>query len=162
MRSAELAENPDEEDMSSLRSHINIRRFVALALVLWLGGVVCLVVRPTSASAAMNIGQKVSHESGSCSMGAGYNRPHPKRSEDQRPHAETPSPSTDSMTCCPLAGQSAVAGSKTRVADTLNVAFTPGKSLFAPVSQASTGWLSSETRVPDRGGTYLRCCVFLI
>lgn len=162
MLSAELSEKLDEEDMSSLRPHLNIRRFVALALVLWLGGVVCLIVRPTRASAAMKDGPQESHESGSCEMSAGHARPHPQRSEDQKPCAETPTRSNDSMACCPLAGQQAVTVSKTRVADTLDIALTPDKSLLAPVIPASTGWLSSKTRVPDRGGTYLRCCVFLI
>jgi hypothetical protein len=148
--------------MSSLRSHLNIRRLAALALVLWLGGVVCLVVRPTSASAAMTAGPQVSHESGSCSMNAGHVRSHPQRSEDQRPYAGTPSRSNDSMSCCPLAGQSAATVSKARAADTLDMALTPDKAVLAPMSPASAGWTSGKTHVPDRGGTYLHCCVFLI
>lgn len=148
--------------MRRLRSYFNVRRLAALALVLWLGGVVCLVVRPPGASAAIGGGPQESHESGSCSMNAGHVRLHPQRNEDQRPRADTPTQSNDSMSCCPLAGQRAVAAGKTRVADTLDVAHTPNKTLLAPMSPALTGWLLGKTHVPDRGGTYLRCCVFLI
>lgn len=148
--------------MSSLRSYFNVRRLAALALVLWLGGVACLVGCEMSASAATSAGSQVSQESESCSMGAGHACCHAQRNDGQKPRAGTPFQLNDSMTCCPLAGQSAVAVSKTRVADTLDIALTPDKALLAPVIPASTEWASGKMHVPDRGGTYLRCCVFLI
>jgi hypothetical protein len=157
-----MTENRDEADMSILCSHLDIRRVAALALVLWLGGVACLVGCEMSASAATSAGAQVSQESESCSMSAGHACCHAQRNDGQKPRAGTSSQLNDSMTCCPLAGQPAAAVSKTRVADTLAIALTPDKALPAPASPASTGWLSGKTHVPDRGGTYLRCCVFLI
>ncbi len=148
--------------MKSLRSHFNVRRLAALALVFWLGGVACLVGCEMGASAATNPGAQVSQESESCSMDAGHACCHAQSSDDEKTRADTPTQSNDSMKCCPLAGQSAVAAGKSRVADTLDIALTPDKARLAPVIPASTGWLSKSTHVPDRGGTYLRCCVFLI
>jgi hypothetical protein len=129
------------------------RRSAALALVLWLGGVVCLVVRPADASVEINAGP--------CAMAAGHTR-HARKSGDQKPRAGTPPQFNDSMTCCPLAGQAAVEAGKPRAADTLDLALTPNNPLLAPESTPPTGRPSGKTRVPDRGGTYLRCCVFLI
>jgi hypothetical protein len=149
-------------DLSSLRSHSDIRRVVALALVFWLGGVACLVGCEMSASGATSAAAQVSQETESCSMGAGHACCHAEKRENHNPRAETPTQSNDSMACCPLAGQSAVAVNKKRVTDTLDLALTPDRALPAFIIPV-LGWSSSvKTRVPDRGGTYLRCCVFLI
>jgi hypothetical protein len=111
--------------LSSLRPHFDAHRVIAIALVLWLGVVACLVGCEMTAAGATSAGAQVSQESESCSMGAGNACCHAQRKDSHKPRADTPTQSNDSMTCCPLAGQSVVAASKSRIADTLGITLTP-------------------------------------
>jgi hypothetical protein len=65
------------------------------------------------------------------------------------------------MTCCPLAGQSADPARKLSLSDT-PVAAANSRSTFTPHNLTPAQASITHLRVPDRGSTHLRCCVFLI
>jgi hypothetical protein len=64
---------------------------------------------------------------------------------------------------CPLALSRAVAVTKTTDSKQVAVTFAPVvKSLFVASSPERQTSLASKARLPNRGHTYLSCCVFLI
>ena len=64
---------------------------------------------------------------------------------------------------CPLALSRAVAVTKTSDSKQVAVAFAPvAKALFVAPSPERQTSLASRARLPNRGQTYLSCCVFLI
>jgi hypothetical protein len=66
------------------------------------------------------------------------------------------------MMDCPLAVNSAAALSKAKP-DLSRLSLTPPIAGYAlPGNRAQTTALSTPLRLPNRGHTYLRCCVFLI
>lgn len=75
--------------------------------------------------------------------------------------AGTPRPS-GAMNCCPLTGASATVATRPRVNDAPEAAFVERTTLPAFLSDAETSALTPPLRLPNRGHTYLRCCVFLI
>ncbi len=145
-----------------------MRRLVALALVLWLGGVMCLVgcerdvfaataVESSGAGALQDTG-----EGASCPLSAGHDCCRAKVSRDGQPSVETPTRSLPLTRCCPLAGQTAEQVRKAGIVDAPAAITSHVLPFISGVETLPASFLSGQRRVPDRGGTYLRCCVFLI
>jgi hypothetical protein len=70
-------------------------------------------------------------------------------------------PPSGAMNCCPLISACA-AGVTKRANDTLVAALLERTALPAFLNNAETSPLTTPLRLPNRGHTYLRCCVFLI
>jgi len=138
------------------------RRLVAVALVLWLGGTACLLGCEAGVSVATVDSPQASTSAESCPLSAGRDCCH--RAEGGRDEASvgTQSSSPDAMMCCPLAGHSAVAAGKSSVADAPVAALGIGETLPASSGKTLATTPAGGLCIPDRGGTYLRCCVFLI
>jgi hypothetical protein len=141
-----------------------IRRVAAAALVLWMAGVGCLFgceMGVVSESAGVEAREAAAQEE-SCPAFAGHDCCHKAeaRSGGGPDARQTPghAPRTD---CCPLKSQSADPARKSGVADApLAGAGTPVK--LTPQTNTHAPLISHRLRVPDRGSTHLRCCVFLI
>ena len=143
-----------------------VRRLAAAALVLWLAGVGCFFGCETGvASAAEGDKQESAARADSCPAFAGHDCCHKKakaRSSDgggtNARQTPTPLPRTGG---CPLRGQSADTARKLSVADArLAVAVVLPK--FISHANTHPRLQAHRPRVPDRGSTHLRCCVFLI
>lgn len=151
--------------MSILRSQFVsvIRHLAVVALVLWLGGAGCLLGCEASVSAATGDESRASAEAAeSCPSSAGHDCCHHAKDGGDAAPFGTVMPSPGEMSCCPLAGHSTVAAGKPAISDAPAAAL--GAHELLPAQRGGTRVASSEggLRVPDRGGTYLRCCVFLI
>ena len=70
-------------------------------------------------------------------------------------------PPSGAMSCCPLMNAAAAVVAKPRVNDATAAAIESA-TLPALLKHISTAPLSAPLRLPNRGHTYLRCCVFLI
>lgn len=70
-------------------------------------------------------------------------------------------PPAGAMNCCPLTSASA-AGVTKRANDTLTATLLERTTLLAFLNTAESSALTTPLRLPNRGHTYLRCCVFLI
>ncbi len=70
-------------------------------------------------------------------------------------------PPAGAMNCCPLTSASA-AGVTKRGNDTLAATLFERTTLPAFLNNAESSALTTPLRLPNRGHTYLRCCVFLI
>ena len=152
-----------------LTARLMVRRLAAAALVLWLAGVGCFfgcemgVV--SAASAASGADEPAAMEtSESCAAFAGGDCCHKAKAESGGaggPHARQNPGRTPRTDCCPLKAQSADPARKAGEKDAhLAEARTPLK----PAAHAHTPARldAHRPRVPDRGSTHLRCCVFLI
>lgn len=138
-----------------------IRRLAALALVLWLGGVGCLIGCEIEVSAATAAPAQAPSPATSCPAFSGPACCHKPQGESGQAAAQIAPQSAGAMSCCPLSGQSAAIANKPRV-DSSALALTASSAL--PLSRIKILAVRPAGRllVPDRGGTYLRCCVFLI
>jgi hypothetical protein len=144
-------------------------RFAVLLLALWLGGLGCVIGCEMGTLAASRDEEHSNVSEDSCpSSGHDCCKKKPKSAEDKE--AETRESSaianiphgTDAMpSCCPLAIQSADPARKSRFVDAPLVT-TASRLLGTPDFQPSNAIPFTRLRVPDRGSTYLRCCVFLI
>lgn len=141
-----------------------MRRLCALALALWLGGVGCLLGCEMQASAAPFV---EAHEfassasSDSCPMNAAHDCCHRSHEEGMTIAFGATSESSQTMNCCPLAGQSANIARKARF-DIAPLALAENELLPQLTFNNATSMPFVRLRVPDRGSTYLRHCVFLI
>lgn len=157
---------------SKLTARLIARRVVAAALVLWLAGVGCFFgceMGVVSAAAEEVDGQKAFEESDSCPAFAGGDCCHKAKAESggddddngggsNLRRAPARMPRTD---CCPLKAQTADPARKAGATDaSLAEAGTPLK--FTPPAHTPARLDAHHLRVPDRGSTHLRCCVFLI
>ena len=146
-----------------------VRRLAAASLVLWLAGVGCFfgcemgVVK----AAAETVGRETAVEQeDSCPAFAGPDCCHKAKAESGDGGGSGPTarqapgraPRTD---CCPLKTRSADPTRKVGLADAPPAeAGTPLK--FNPHPNTHARLTPHRLRVPDRGSTHLRCCVFLI
>ncbi len=141
------------------------RRLIAIALGLWLGGAGCLLGCEISVSAAtLDDASRVSAQTESCPLSVGSECCHHRAKENHDAGAvgTAQSSSSGSMMCCPLSGQATEQARKLpRVPDPGTV-YKPVGIAFDGNSLARLAQPLKEFHVPDRGGTYLRCCVFLI
>ncbi len=150
--------------MRSLPSHSSqiIRRLAALTIALWLGGLGCLIGCEINVSAASDDERNIlNRTSSSCPLSSGHTCCHSAKDNRERPSADTTPQSTDTMSCCPFAGESAVV-SKPRITDSLALISTANRVLSAPNVETYSVRLTNRSLLPDRGSTYLLHCVFLI
>jgi hypothetical protein len=138
------------------------RRMVVVGLVLWLGGAACVLGCEASMLTATVDAPQASAPAESCQWGAGRNCCHRAGEESDKPSVGMTSSSPDWMMCCPLAGHSAVAAGKSSVRDARAAVLSVRAILPVPLEGSLVTSPARGLRVPDRGGTYLRCCVFLI
>jgi len=138
-----------------------IRRSVAVTLVVWLIGFGCLVVCELNVSAAPVVGVQADGAE-SCPMNAGGHDYCQQATEngDELSFGTLPL-STDKMACCPLLGEVADPARKIRIVYERPAAIT-SEVFFAPEARAVRIFSRMHVRVPDRGGTFLRDCVFRI
>jgi hypothetical protein len=73
-----------------------------------------------------------------------------------------PYTSLQPLACCSLEAHSAEASRTVRVADGAATAAVLSRVAFAPEGQPRAQFPDRWVRLPDRGGTHLLCCVFLI
>ena len=136
------------------------RRLAALALVLWLAGVGCIIGCEMNAAAAhKEEAQTASEGEESCSVSAGHDCC-TEDGGDGATNVGLPQHTTN-VSCCPPVGLSADPARKISTKD-VPLAVAGSGLPFAPDSRTSTPLPSYRLRVPDRGSTHLRCCVFLI
>jgi hypothetical protein len=141
-------------------------RLTALALMLWLGGVGCLIGCEIPASAAPVDVTQTSDAAESCSMNSGGDCCHKAEQSKETGKAPTigalpQSRNISSLSCCPLVGLSSDPARKASASDAplviaANVLF------LAPKIEHPSKVVSLRSQTRDRGSTYLRCCVFLI
>jgi hypothetical protein len=143
-----------------------IRRLASFTLAIWLGGAACLFGCEISASAANNDERVASSNQAApaCSSASSSEHGccHQTESEAEQ-SLEEPIPSSSSrMACCPLSAQPAITVSKTRVENAAALTLTPYRLLPKLDDRTYTACSTGRILIPDRGSTYLRCCVFLI
>ena len=164
-----------------------LRRSLGIVLSLWIAGVGCIVgcQNMTSAAAAVHDGSPVEHglaavvSGNACAQSASHDCCAKKETKAQtkRKNAHlslklaTQLSQSESLNQgpssgvreCPLALSRALAITKAtdskHLADSLSVAVI---ALRATESREQHTALSPLARLPNRGHTYLRCCVFLI
>jgi hypothetical protein len=150
-----------------------IRRFACCALVLWLAGVGCIIgceMQPVAAAAAHNAASPAasSENEESCSISSGKDCCKKKKNDqgdaseesDGEVHIGLPLNGMH-LSCCPLAVVSADPARKVSNRDA-PVAPAKSGSPFSSGSRTLRPLPFHKLRVPDRGSTHLRCCVFLI
>ena len=136
------------------------RRLACLVLALWLAGVGCIIgCEMNTAAAAPKEEAQTATEDESCDASAGHDCCQKKKGDGTRYLGSSQTGRHSS--CCPLAALSADPTRKISTKDApLAVAGSglPG----ASASRIPTQHTSYKLRVPDRGSTHLRLCVFLI
>ena len=161
-----------------------VRLLLATTLSLWVAGAGCILGCEGMIASAANAGSVKTHHSDegqtvvasghACSSGEA-NKSHDcckKSSESIKPATPTKNSnpallgltgsSSGAMNGCPLAVSRGSVVAKTRDSD-LNSAPASAQSILPDSNSAErTAPLSSPLRLPNRGHTYLRCCVFLI
>lgn len=135
------------------------RRLAASVLVLWLAGVGCIIGCEMNVAAAPKEEAQAASEADSCPMESGG---HDCCEEDGDGPSNVRFPKHNThVSCCPLATLSADPARKISTKDVPLAVAGNGLPAVAD-SRTSTPLPSYRLRVPDRGSTYLRCCVFLI
>jgi len=137
------------------------RRLVALTLVLWLGGAGCVVGCEMMPRVFASDATSVSESSASCPASSGPDCCHQQNSNRVVTSFGTAPQTPRAPACCPLAGQAAEAPHKIRF-DAKPLVVVVDRLLASSITAENAAWTTAQTRVPDRGSTYLRCCVFLI
>jgi hypothetical protein len=142
------------------------RRLGALALALWLGGFGCLLgCEPMASAATMTHAAHTSNVHAASESHGAMNHGcchRAKRGVGVATASVEPDVKTDvGQSSCPFSNPATDASRKVGVA---SVAATPARDALPTVNLASTSFAPpfGRARPPDRGGTYLRCCVFLI
>ncbi len=149
--------------ITATHSRRTIHRLIALALVLWLGGLGCLVgcEMNVSAAAAANEAQ-ASDSAASRSAFPGAECCHHAKSDGAQAITRTAPQSEGAMSCCPLAGHSALVASKKPYAGSQPPALAASAALGAPEIETYITRAAGQLPLRDCSGTYLLCCVFLI
>lgn len=143
------------------------RRFLSITFALWLAGLGCVLgcapgvlaaEERSAASESITLIPASCTEHACCQTSplATSEKPNTKAASLE-PHPEV----TGAMSCCALAGQTADTARKSPVDG--GVAPVPiARTSFVPGADLTATSFAQQTWLPDRGGTYLRCCVFLI
>jgi len=149
--------------MSATATHSSrtIHRLIALALVLWLGGMGCLVGCGMNVSAATVSEAQASDRAASCPAFSGADCCRHAESDGAQAIARTAPQSEMAMSCCPLAGHSSLVASKPYVGSP-SLALAVDTVLPAPKIETYITRAINQLPAQDRGSTYLLCCVFLI
>jgi len=145
----------------SLQMGHTIRRFVAVTLVVWLIGFGCLVGCELNVSAVPAVGMQADGAE-SCPMNANGHDCCQQATEngDELSFGTLPL-STGKMACCPLLDEVADPAKKIRIVHARPAAIM-SEVFVAPEARAVRLFSRVSVRVPDRGGTFLRVCVFRI
>ncbi|MDQ3686075.1 MAG: hypothetical protein M3430_10820 [Acidobacteriota bacterium] len=146
---------------SSSHRRENFRRFVALTLVLWLGGAGCVVGCEMMPRVFASDTTPLSDSTASCPARSGPDCCHQQNSNRVVTSFGTTPQTPRALACCPLAGQAAEAPHKVRF-DGKPLVVVVDRLSASSIAAEKAAWAAVPTRVPDRGSTYLRCCVFLI
>jgi len=141
-------------------------RLTALALMLWLGGVGCLIGCEMPASAAPVDVTQTSDAAETCPMNSGGDCCHKAGQSKETGNAPTigalpQSQNLSSLSCCPLVGLSSDPARKASASDA-PLAIAANVLFLAPKIEHPSKVVSLRSQTRDRGSTYLRCCVFLI
>lgn len=132
-------------------------RLAASILALWLGGLGCFLGCEMSVSAA-GAAQSAATQADSCPAFGGHDCCHKAEGRDgSATLRQTPT----EMNCCPLANQPADAARKVKISEAAP-AEAAGALTAIPRAHSFTPRSTRPPRVPDRGSTHLRHCVFLI
>ena len=141
---------------------LGTRRLACLLLVLWLAGVGCIIgcEMNTAAAAAPAEEAEKATEDESCDASAGRDCCQKKNDDDGGRYLGSSHTGTHSS-CCPLAALSADPARKLSTKDA-PLAVAGNRLTGAAAARIPTQLSSYKLRVPDRGSTHLRLCVFLI
>ena len=144
------------------RLSVAIRRLAAYTLVLWLAGAGCIIgCSGEVVGAAPADESPASIREDSCPAFSGHGCCHRAESTGDTASVRTLPKYPENIFRCPLAGQTADPARKVSSSDAPPALEAHGL-WAAPEALISATLPASRLRVPDRGGTYLRCCVFLI
>lgn len=137
------------------------RRCAAFVFVLWLAGVGCFVGCEMNVAAAPKHESLTKSQTESCPAFSGHDCCQKTEVSNDAASITIPPKKTENISCCPLTGLSADPARRVSTSDA-PFAVVQSTSLVAPDTRISTQLPTSRLKVPDRGSTYLRCCVFLI
>lgn len=158
-----------------------LRRLTALGLVAWLAGAGCVLgcsavtasahhAAPSQTHAAQDESHNESHSAGqtdSCAAMSGHGccagvgRESGEKKDDRSSVAAGRHGGRTAMHC-PLGGRRAADTARKVRVDTTPDAAAPAAQSPAPESSYAAPPHAARLPVRDRGGTHLRCCVFLI
>lgn len=139
------------------------KRLIALALLLWWGGLNCLtgcLLTPSSVRAESDC--PMSDEGGDCCPSHTNNKKTLSEKSAEIGMAGSPFTSSSSVTCCSLDSLIPEKSRDMRGEHVTAIATTPCRLHFIPESEPRTQLPDRWARLPDRGGTYLKNCIFLI
>ena len=161
--------------ISSLKRILTLRSAIALVLMLWCAGAGCMLVsyaRAATNDSTSTAGQ-MDHAMGSMSMDAHACCKARHRSQSLRSSAANaqnelnlvtlPSTPTQSgvMSCCPLMSGSIVVASRSQSNDRATILQQADSSSMLLI-KSSPSPLAIPLRLPNRAGSYLLDCTFLI
>ena len=142
-----------------------LRRLVALGLVAWLAGLGCVLgcgAAAASSAAGGSAGVREEPAAESCAaMSKGHGCCHRAKERGAAAAAEAPARHGDAAAHCPLSRQTSDPARKVRTGDAPPAAKAPAQTHDSEPRQFYQS-SAPRPRAHDRGGTYLRCCVFLI
>jgi hypothetical protein len=158
-----------------------IRVVLALTVAFWMAGAGCLLGCESMVAAATNVptgaaysatlvasGEVCASKRGHDCCAKGGKRAHNAHAESNNLQTATDvlttnlSGTSTSMIDCPLAMNASAALSRAKQDQSRSVLLLTDANPSTPSLQEQVTALSSPTRLPNRGHTYLRCCVFLI
>lgn len=137
-----------------------LRRLVALGLVAWLAGLGCVLGCGAASASAAGVREEPAAES-CAAMSEGHGCCHRAQQRDGTATAEAPARHGDTAAHCPLSRQTSDPARKVRTGDEAPAAKAPAQTHDSEPRQFYQS-SAPRPRAHDRGGTYLRCCVFLI
>jgi hypothetical protein len=145
-----------------VNTHGLIRRLSVVALALWLGGFGCLFgcERHSHVAVAAATAQMTTAPAAHDAMTHGCchaKKDHRVASSSAESNSETDA----GLKQCPFNTPAVDSARRTAVQSPAAIP-AQGRLAHAPILHASFAPPDGRARAPDRGGTYLRCCVFLI
>ena len=141
-----------------------IRRLITITLILWLGGLGCLLGCKMGAQAASapSAQQATVQDDSACPLSAmGDDCCSQQESVDNNSASLSNQPAgAYTIMCCPLARQAAASAYKAQV---ISAPALIAANLFSTKPRGNTfARATNQMRALDRGGTYMRCCALLI
>ena len=140
---------------------VTLCRLATLVLVLWLAGVGCIIGCEMNVAAAPKDESQSTSESESCPAFSDHDCCQKTGGSDGAATIGLLPQNTTNDSCCPLTGLSADPARKVSGSDA-PLAVTGSGLSVTPDTRISTLLRAYRPKVPDRGSTHLRCCVFLI
>ena len=140
-----------------------LRRLLALGLVAWLAGLGCVLGCEAALSSAAGVEVREESRAESCAAMSttGHGCCHRAKKRGDSATLETPSRNEGTAAHCPLSRQTSDPARRVRTNDAPATATVPARSHEPEPGQFYESSVP-RPRAHDRGGTYLRCCVFLI